>query len=62
MRKAKAYAKINLGLVVGRIRDDGKHEVLTLLQRMYIHDDVTLEPADALRVDGYAEDTIVRSA
>ena len=62
MRKAKAYAKINLGLVVGRIRDDGMHEVLTLLQRMHIHDDVTLEPADALTVDGYAEDTIVRSA
>ena len=29
---------------------------------VYIHDDVALEPADALTVDGYAEDTIVRSA
>jgi len=62
MRKAKAYAKINLGLVVGRIRNDGKHEVLTLLQRVDIHDDLALESADALRVDGFAEDTIVRSA
>jgi len=62
MRKAKAYAKINLGLVVGPIRDDGKHEVLTLLQRVDIHDDLALERADALKVDGFAEDTIVRSA
>ena len=61
MRKAKAHAKINLGLAVGPLRD-GKHEVLTLLQRVDIHDDVGLEPADALTVVGFAEDTIVRHA
>jgi len=62
MRSAKAYAKINLGLVVGSLRDDGKHEVVTLLQRVDLHDDVALEAADALTVEGFAEDTIVRSA
>jgi 4-diphosphocytidyl-2-C-methyl-D-erythritol kinase len=62
MRRARAYAKINLGLVVGPVRGDGKHEVLTLLQRVHVHDDVVLEPSDDLTVDGFAEDTIVRSA
>ena len=38
-----AYAKINLGLVVGSLRDDGKHEVVTVLQRVDLHDDVALE-------------------
>ncbi len=62
MSRASAYAKINLGLVVGPLRGDGKHEVLTVLQRVDVHDDVVLEPADELTVVGFAEDTIVRSA
>lgn len=62
MRRANAYAKINLGLVVGPLRGDGKHEILTLLQRVDVHDDVVLEPADELTVEGFADDTIVRSA
>lgn len=62
MRRARAYAKINLGLVVGSVRGDGKHEILTVLQRVEIHDDVELELADELTVEGFAEDTIVRSA
>jgi 4-diphosphocytidyl-2-C-methyl-D-erythritol kinase len=59
---ARAFAKINLGLVVGPMRGDGKHELLTVLQRVDLHDDVTLEPADDLAVDGFAGDTIVRAA
>ena len=62
MRNAKAHAKLNLGLVVGPLRRDGKHEILTVLQRVDVHDDVGLEPADELTVVGFAEDTIVRSA
>ena len=31
--------------MVGSLRDDGKHEVVTLLQRVDIHDDVALEAA-----------------
>ena len=62
MRRAHAYAKINLGLVVGPHRGDGRHEILTLLQRVDVYDDVGLEAADELTVEGFAEDTIVRSA
>lgn len=62
MRHATAFAKINLGLVVGGHRDDGRHEVVTVLQHIDLHDDVTLGPADRLAVEGFAEDTIVRDA
>ena len=62
MRRARAYAKINLGLVVGPVRGDGKHEILTVLQRVGVHDDVELAPADELTIEGFAEDTIVRRA
>ena len=62
MRKAKAFAKINLGLVVGARRDDGTHEIVTVLQRIDLHDDVALEPAHELAVEGFPDDTIVRRA
>ena len=39
----KAHAKINLALVVGPTRPDGKHELLTLFRRVSLADDVTLE-------------------
>jgi 4-diphosphocytidyl-2-C-methyl-D-erythritol kinase len=58
----KAYAKLNLALVVGPARSDGKHEVVTVLQHIDLCDDVTLEPAPALAVDGFGDDTIVRAA
>ena len=62
MSHAKAYAKINLALVVGPLRDDGKHEVVTVLQRIDLHDDVALESSDGLVVEGFPDDTIVRRA
>ena len=62
MRHACAYAKVNLALVVGPLRDDGKHEVVTVLQRIDLHDDVALAPADELVVEGFAGDTIVQEA
>ena len=58
----KAYAKLNLALVVGPPRLDGKHELATVLQAIDLHDDVELEPADELAVEGFAEDTLVRAA
>jgi 4-diphosphocytidyl-2-C-methyl-D-erythritol kinase len=58
----KAHAKINLALVVGPSRADGKHEVVTIFQRIELADDVELEAAPALTVDGFADDTLVRSA
>jgi 4-diphosphocytidyl-2-C-methyl-D-erythritol kinase len=57
-----AHAKINLALVVGPARPDGKHEVATVLQRIGLHDHVELEPASALSVHGFADDTLVSAA
>ena len=62
MSSAPANAKINLALVVGGRRDDGKHEVVTVLQRIDLYDTITVDPADAFAVEGFAEDTIVRAA
>jgi 4-diphosphocytidyl-2-C-methyl-D-erythritol kinase len=62
MSRAPAAAKINLALVVGPLRDDGKHEVLTVLQRIDLVDRIEVDPAPALRVEGFAGDTLVRQA
>jgi 4-diphosphocytidyl-2-C-methyl-D-erythritol kinase len=62
MRRAPAPAKINLALVVGPRRADGKHEVATVYQRVDLCDRVALEEAPALVVDGFAGDAIVRTA
>lgn len=58
----KAHAKINLALVVGPLRDDGKHEVVTVLQRLELADEVTLEQSERLAVEGFDGDTIVHAA
>jgi len=60
--RAPAPAKVNLALVVGPLRDDGKHEVLTVLQRIDLVDRIELADASELRVDGFAEDTLVQAA
>ncbi len=62
MMRAPAPAKINLALVVGPTRDDGKHEVLTVLQRIDLVDRIEIEEAPTLRVDGFKGDTLVRTA
>ena len=62
MRRASASAKVNLALVVGPPRDDGYHEVATVLQRIDLADRVELEEADALTVTGFPDDTIVTRA
>ena len=59
---APAPAKINLALVVGPLRDDGKHELVTVYQRVDVADRITVEPAEETVVTGFAEDTIVRRA
>ena len=60
--RAPAPAKINLALVVGPPRDDGKHEVLTILQRIDLVDRIELEEARELGVEGFEDDTLVRTA
>lgn len=62
MRRLPAPAKINLALVVGPRRADGKHEVTTVLQRVDLSDRIRLGPAEELRVDGFADDTLVSTA
>src|SRR5213079_2725147 len=46
MMRAPAPAKINLALVVGPTRDDGKHEVVTVLQRIDLYDEVDVARSD----------------
>ena len=49
MRRLPATAKLNLALVVGPLRADGRHEVATVLQRLDLADRVSLEPEPELR-------------
>jgi 4-diphosphocytidyl-2-C-methyl-D-erythritol kinase len=62
MNVGPAPAKINLALVVGPVRDDGKHEVVTVYQRVDLGDRIEVEPAEETTVDGFAGDTLVRAA
>jgi 4-diphosphocytidyl-2-C-methyl-D-erythritol kinase len=62
MTRRPAAAKLNLALVVGSPRADGKHAVTTVLQRIYLSDRIGLEPAPRLEVDGFGSDTLVRGA
>ena len=62
MNRLPATAKINLALVVGPLRHDGRHEVATVLQRVDLADRITVEPASRLAVGGFTEDTLVRRA
>jgi 4-diphosphocytidyl-2-C-methyl-D-erythritol kinase len=62
VKRAPAPAKINLALVVGPTRDDGKHEVLTVLQRIDLVDRIELHESRELRIEGFESDTLVRTA
>jgi 4-diphosphocytidyl-2-C-methyl-D-erythritol kinase len=62
VKRRPATAKLNLALVVGPRREDGRHEVATVLQRLDLADRVAVEPAPKLRVEGFPEDTLVRGA
>lgn len=62
MRSVPAPAKINLSLVVGPLRSDGKHEVVTVLQHLAFGDRIGLAPGERLAVSGFADDTIVARA
>jgi 4-diphosphocytidyl-2-C-methyl-D-erythritol kinase len=61
-REAAAPAKLNLALVVGPPRRDGKHEVVTVLERLSLADSVAVRLAPTTRVSGFEEDTLVRAA
>jgi 4-diphosphocytidyl-2-C-methyl-D-erythritol kinase len=59
---APAAAKINLALVVGPRREDGLHEIASVMQRIDLCDVVELERAASLSVEGFRRDTIVGDA
>ena len=61
-RTAEAPAKLNLALVVGPLRPDGKHEVATVLERLSLSDTVAVRRAEATSVAGFEDDTLVRGA
>jgi 4-diphosphocytidyl-2-C-methyl-D-erythritol kinase len=62
MKRGAAAAKINLALVVGPLRADGRHELLTVYQRVALADRLAISRSADLRVDGFAGDTLVRRA
>jgi 4-diphosphocytidyl-2-C-methyl-D-erythritol kinase len=62
VKRAPAAAKINLALVVGPQRADGRHELVTVYQRVALCDRITVERAPTVRVEGFAGDTLVRRA
>jgi 4-diphosphocytidyl-2-C-methyl-D-erythritol kinase len=57
-----APAKLNLALVVGPQRAAGKHELVTVFQRVDLGDRISVEPASETTIVGFPEDTIVRAA
>ena len=48
---ALAYAKVNLTLEVLGRRDDGYHDVATVLQTVSLYDRVTFAPDSEIRVE-----------
>jgi 4-diphosphocytidyl-2-C-methyl-D-erythritol kinase len=62
VRRGVASAKINLALVVGPRRSDGRHELVTVYQRVALADHITVSRSPSPRVDGFAADTLVRRA
>ena len=51
MLTLKAYAKVNLTLEVLGRRDDGYHDIASIMQTIDVSDTLTLEPADSLTLE-----------
>jgi 4-diphosphocytidyl-2-C-methyl-D-erythritol kinase len=62
VRRGPAAAKINLALVVGPARADGRHELLTVYQRVALSDRLAIQRAPDIRVEGFDGDTLVARA
>jgi 4-diphosphocytidyl-2-C-methyl-D-erythritol kinase len=62
MKRAAAAAKINLALVVGPRGAGGRHELVTVYQRIALADRILVDRAPTLSVRGFAGDTLVRRA
>ena len=62
MRRVAVPAKINLALVVGERRDDGLHELSSVVQRIDLCDRMAIEEGSGLLVEGFRADTLVSAA
>lgn len=62
MKRGAAAAKINLALVAGERRRDGKHELLTVYQRIGLFDRLEVRESERTQVTGFTGDTLVRRA
>ncbi len=62
MRRVPATAKLNLSLVVGPRRPDGRHEVATVMQGLDLADRIAFQAGARLTVAGFPEDRLVRAA
>jgi len=62
VKRGAAAAKINLALVVGPRREDGKHELVTVYQRIALTDAVEVRTAPRTEVTGFPADTLVARA
>jgi len=62
MKRAPAAAKINLALVVGPLRTGGRHELVTVYQRIALSDRLAVERAPTVQVEGFDGDTLVHRA
>ena len=61
-QRLDAPAKLNLALVVGPSRPEGKHEVATVLEHLTLADTISVSRAVATRVTGFDGDTLVHAA
>lgn len=61
-RSASAPSKLNLALVVGPLREDGLHEVTSVMERLTLHDTVSVRRSGETSVSGFDGDTLVTTA
>ena len=62
MKRGVAAAKLNLALVAGPKRIDGKHEIATVYQRIALADGIEVRRGERTKVTGFAADTLVARA
>ncbi len=53
---ARAYAKINLGLLIHGKRDDGYHEIETVFHHIDLYDEIRLESQDKVSIETDSDD------
>ena len=57
--KFKAYAKINLSLDVLRKREDGFHEINSVMQQIDLYDEISFEKNEDIIVESKFKDDII---